>query len=629
MTTKARSDSASSRNDLFSASWAPGIPPPRPLQTSTAPPPADSSPPDEFGSLRCSSPRSSALFDNVSTSSRPLVTPSPLSLSRSSSIRRPPPLDVPIGSKEPLSPLHQSPILPPSTSLPSWQPPRPPSAEDVDMRFYPSFTYLLGSGRYASVYLASYKRGKGKERQQPDWSSAKVNVNARGDGLIGGTWRLCAAKRMAPDRESQTLGLREAFFLNRLACRADTMDESAQPLESGSVYILKLIAVKEDRDDRRYVHSRSISDVQRLTRQRSATINAAETMPTLGSFPSLPSLAQASRTDHSPSVSRLVLLLEHCPSGTLDQFLRVSPHLAGKQLWTRWALEGAAALDWVHSKGVLHADVKPGNLLLTYDLHLRLSDFGSSLLVHPEHPPVDGLGLGTLPFSPPELVDPTRNFSFPVDIFALGATLYQCISGREPYRGSRTVEMMHHVRKGALWRYEERERLSRIGTEPPSVSGSPYPSAWRGDSSVSVKRAGSLRVPTSVNRPKLGRMPSTESLRGPQSPAATKIWASWTQHPSQGPIAMLLAEGDQTSPQDAPLSRQPSLDNDSAPAPTTLPDLHPYADGSPAMLYLDGCDVVQDEVRQVIMAMVDPVPENRPSARDVCEVWRDLVLTEI
>ncbi|WVQ97147.1 hypothetical protein IAU59_004257 [Kwoniella sp. CBS 9459] len=771
-TTPRSSSTASSRNDLFTTSWQPELPPPRPLGSSTSTGPAGHSSHgepgfasgsifgaagvshahtapspsrkrevglkmdfeslqdglsrevdrevDEFGvtiprtstyqahpqpkSAKGSispSPRTSSFFDMPSASITPppapkiptLTTttgtssfaPSPLTLSRSSSIRRvPPPLPLSgevvstpsaISSSsapsagpsrktsgddfiDPLSPLHQSPQLPPSSSggLEGWQPPLPPSSDDVELRLIPNSTYLLGEGRYARVFLAAYKRSsrsrkaKGRARELLSRAgpgsgpgslkaagNSEMEVNEDGDGLVGGSWKLCAAKRLAPDRESQTMGLREAFFLNRLAggtkpnLQSSSMysfrgikprpravsplrDTYAPPRDSasvlgtdgisegrgakirlksrpnGSVYVVKLIAVKEDREGFPSIsqtHARSSSDALaetgtstsnsgpgELRRQRSSTIITAHAplppsstteLTHLSSFPSLPSLAHSVRHEHSaPALSRLVLLLEHAPLGTLDRMLRTSPQLVGRALWERWAREGAEALEWVHGKGVVHADVKPGNLLLTTDLHLRLSDFGSSLLIHPSHPPTDGLGLGTLPFSPPELVDPTQTFSFPVDIFALGATLYQCITGREPFRGSRTIEMMHHVRKGGLWAYEERERLHRVGNDDGlSTSGSPYPSAWRGYPSATtgagypsgalpgsttiggiVRRGGSLRIPPSHSRehlsavaekPRLKRMTSAESIRASdeagssESPAGVKLWANWVK----------------------------------------------------------------------------------------------------
>lgn len=254
---------------------------------------------------------------------------------------------------------------------------------------------MLGEGRYAQVFLAAYKRqSEASSRDETEKETSKTDkepsINELGDGLTGGSWRLCAAKRMAPDRQSQTMGLREAFFLNRLTGANGPSSHGVRrprvrdcsplryqhdvpitPKRNGSVYIVKLIAVKEDADSTKaYSHSRSSSDAltqappKRLNRQRSSTFGMPE--GTLSPSASLPALAQAARAAQTPpSVSRLILLLEHAPMGTMDRLLRTSPGLVGKNLWERWARQGASALAWVHEKGVVHADVKPGNLLVS------------------------------------------------------------------------------------------------------------------------------------------------------------------------------------------------------------------------------------------------------------------------
>ena len=302
------------------------------------------------------SPRTAAFFDDPSPSPAPAprleppllpfnppLSPSPFNLSREPSYRPPP-----------LSPLR----MPEDPSIAqSWTPP----AEDVKLRFFARSTYLLGEGRYAKVYLASYKDDHRDE-----------------------TWKLCAAKLMASDRDSQTMGLREAFFLSRLT--AGTRRRALSPLgrdfdpKSGKVYVIKLIAVKEEEGERRsssggHTRSSSLANGRALQRKRSSTLGMGalsldDNESSLSSFPSLPELAQSSRMDAQPSLSRLVLLLEHAPLGTLDRFLRTSPALVGKELWERWAREGTEALHWIHHQGVVHADVKPGNLLVCPPLYL-------------------------------------------------------------------------------------------------------------------------------------------------------------------------------------------------------------------------------------------------------------------
>jgi hypothetical protein len=248
-------------------------------------------------------------------------------------------------------------------------------------------------------------------------------VNEAGDGYVGGQWRLCAAKRMAPDRQSQTMGLREAFFLNRLSAtptspislapanrpgglRVGARQRAVSPLrdglsrrdtspretkrrnDNGSVYVVKLVAVKEDIPPRTPTagqgHGRSVSDAiqdgsRGLVRQRSSTMlnryknlkhsDQDQPINSLNSHPSLPSLVKAAKEiETTPALSRLVLILEHAPLGTMDRFLRTSPGLVGKRLWERWAVQTTEALSWVHGKGIVHADIKAGNLLVRLDL---------------------------------------------------------------------------------------------------------------------------------------------------------------------------------------------------------------------------------------------------------------------
>lgn len=293
----------------------------------------------------------------------------------------------------------------------------------MTLRLNPRSAFLLGEGRYATVFLGSYKKedrkGKtknpfyayGKTRIPPDEhdasSASELEISKEGDGYLGGSWRLCAAKRMAPDRQSQTMGLREAFFLNRLSATATAAtlcpgggsgrravsplrdgfpsSRSSRPLSppNGSVYVVKLIAVKEDGPTRTSAtanHGRSASEAisdnpKNLVRQRSSTMmnRSRDGVPddthltSLNSYPSLPSLAQAIKAEKSqaaPALTRLVLILEHAPLGTMDRFLRTSPGLVGKALWQRWAVQTTEALQWVHGKGIVHADIKAGNLLV-------------------------------------------------------------------------------------------------------------------------------------------------------------------------------------------------------------------------------------------------------------------------
>src|SRR5207247_4630588 len=92
--------------------------------------------------------------------------------------------------------------------------------------------------------------------------------------------------------------------------------------------------------------------------------------------------------------------------------------------------ETAEALAYVHAKGILHCDIKPGNILLDVRDHVRLADFGQAQLASELAP-----ALGTFFYMAPEQADADR----PVadtrwDVYALGAVLYAMLAGEAPHR---------------------------------------------------------------------------------------------------------------------------------------------------------------------------------------------------
>lgn len=138
-------------------------------------------------------------------------------------------------------------------------------------------------------------------------------------------------------------------------------------------------------------------------------------------------------------------------------------------------------------------------------------------------PPHDGIGLGTVAYSSPEIVDPSpdRAFSFSSDMFAFGVTMRQCMTGREPYEGLRPVELMYHVRKGNYWEWQARQMANQVPLSPVALR---LQSAIGSDG---IRRAESLREPgrrRASIRPTLARTPSSDVLlrrTDPAEPAAS------------------------------------------------------------------------------------------------------------
>ncbi|KAI4384070.1 hypothetical protein MLD38_009838 [Melastoma candidum] len=137
----------------------------------------------------------------------------------------------------------------------------------------------------------------------------------------------------------------------------------------------------------------------------------------------------------------LYMALEACEGGELfDQITRKRRFSEDDARF--YAAEVVDALEYIHGLGLLHRDIKPENLLLTSDGHIKIADFGSvkpmqdtliTVLPNASSDDKACTFVGTAAYVPPEVLN-SSPATFGIDLWALGCTLYQMLSGTSPFK---------------------------------------------------------------------------------------------------------------------------------------------------------------------------------------------------
>jgi tetratricopeptide (TPR) repeat protein len=222
--------------------------------------------------------------------------------------------------------------------------------------------------------------------------------------------------------------------------------------------------------------------------------------------------------------------MEYLDGGSLAQRLAAAPlePRAAAQL----ALALARAVHFAHERGFVHRDLKPANVLLAADGTPKVADFGLAKQVgtEPGDPEAafrtaSGAILGTPGYMAPEQAEGKRDIGPLVDVYALGAILYECLTGRPPFKAATVLETLDQVRS------QEPVPISRLQPKVPRDLQTICLKCLRKEPVRRYASAAALAED-------LGRFLRGEPIRARPVSAAERLWKWARQKPA---LAALLA----------------------------------------------------------------------------------------
>ncbi|KAK3852718.1 hypothetical protein Pcinc_040707 [Petrolisthes cinctipes] len=150
---------------------------------------------------------------------------------------------------------------------------------------------------------------------------------------------------------------------------------------------------------------------------------------------------------HNDDKGKIYMVMEFCVTGLQEMLDRAKEKCFPIWQAHMYFVQLVEGLEYLHSRGIIHKDIKPGNLLLTTDHSLKISDFGVAEQVEPETGSDEiTTSQGSPLFQPPEVAAGARTFpGFKVDVWSAGCTLYNLTSGKYPFEGENVFRLFENI----------------------------------------------------------------------------------------------------------------------------------------------------------------------------------------
>ncbi len=136
--------------------------------------------------------------------------------------------------------------------------------------------------------------------------------------------------------------------------------------------------------------------------------------------------------------------MEYVSGKTLEKLIQTEGGLPEKRV-VEIAIQVVQGLEHAASHGIIHRDIKPANIMINREGVVKIADMGLALLTNretSEQMTATGIAVGTPYYMAPEQVEGHSAVDFRVDIYALGATLFEALTGQKPWDGANVPAIM-------------------------------------------------------------------------------------------------------------------------------------------------------------------------------------------
>jgi hypothetical protein len=147
--------------------------------------------------------------------------------------------------------------------------------------------------------------------------------------------------------------------------------------------------------------------------------------------------------DAASDIERSYLVMDYVPGTTLEAYCEAATLLPLQKV-VEISFKIIRALDYAFQHGVIHRDIKPGNILLSAGGDIKVSDFGASFQRLHGHETTQLSGVGSPAYMSPEQIR-MEDLNHQTDIYSLGVLMYKLLTGRLPYTASNQVSLTYEI----------------------------------------------------------------------------------------------------------------------------------------------------------------------------------------